>query len=170
MTTTDRLAPATRFCEALEQVGGRGHVVTDVALACERVGELAAGKPVVVDDDPLVRDSSSGLRIVEDPWQAEVGVTTAVAACARTATLGLAFDRQHPRSTSLVPPCHIAVLPTSRLVNGYGDLVERMAGLSPAPSGMQFITGPSGSADIEMIHIRGMHGPTTVHVVLVADR
>lgn len=172
MSTTEQHTPGTltaRFCDALAGVDGRSHPVPGTAAARECVAGLVGDRPVVVDDDPLLHRTATDLHHATDPWRAEFGITTAVAGCAETGTLGLAFDRHHARSTSLVPPCHIAVLPVERIVDGYAELVERMAGISPIPSGMQLITGPSASADIEMIHIQGMHGPTAVHVVLVAE-
>lgn len=169
MNVTEQRTPNARFSEALASVGGQAHLVPDAAAAREYVAELVGDQPVVADTDPLLGSTVPDLRRVADPWHAEVGITTAVVACAETGTLALAFDRNHARSTSLVPPCHIAVLETSRLVDSYVELIGRMAALSPIPSGIQLITGPSGSADIEMIHIQGMHGPTDVHVVLVAE-
>ncbi|RCW45803.1 YkgG family uncharacterized protein [Halopolyspora algeriensis] len=172
MNVTEKLAPSAliaRFREALAGVGGHTHLVSDTTTAHECVTEIAQGRPAVIDDDPLLRATTTGLHHAPDPWQAEIGITTAFAACAETGTLALAFDSRHARSTSLVPPCHIAVLPAARLVSRYAELLEHMADISPIPSGMQLITGPSASADIEMIHIQGMHGPTAVHVVLMVE-
>lgn len=111
---------------------------------------------------------AGGLRTVGDPWAADVGLTTALAAVADTGSLAMAYDRDRPRSNSLVPPVHIAVVPASRLVDSYADAIDRLGAVRPVPSGMQLITGPSSSGDIEMVQVRGMHGPLAVHVVLIA--
>jgi L-lactate utilization protein LutB len=128
---------------------------------------VCAGRKVVVDDDPVLGPVVDGLDLVDDSWTADVGVTTAVVAAAKTSTLALAFDAAHPRRTSLVPPVHVAVVPVDRLVPTYADAVRALAAVTPAPSGMRMVTGPSGSGDIEQTHIRGMHGPVQVHVVVV---
>lgn len=160
--------PGLRFEAALELVGGSCHRAADLAAARHVVAELCGDGAVVADRDATVEQVVAGLRRTEDPWAADVGVTTALAAVADTGSLAMAYDRDHPRSNSLVPPVHVAVVPARRLVNSYAQAIDRLAALSPVPSGMQLITGPSSSGDIEMVQVRGMHGPLAVHVVLVS--
>ncbi|WP_208880825.1 LutC/YkgG family protein [Streptomyces armeniacus] len=163
-------ARADRFAAALDAVGGTCHRVADADAARAVVERLCGPYPVAVHREPLVDRVTAGLHRVADPWAAETGVTSALAAVADTGTLALAYDGARPRGTSLVPPRHVAVVPATRLVDSYADAVGRLAALSPAPSGMQLITGPSSSGDIEMVQVRGMHGPLAVHVVLVGPR
>lgn len=161
------LSRPARFAAGLESVGGRCHQVPDRAAARTVVAELCRDRAVVADADPLVAEVTDGLRSVEDPWEADVGVTTAFAAVAGTGSLALVHDRAHPRGNSVVPPVHIAVVPTSALVDSYADAIERLASISPVPSGVRMITGPSSSGDIEMVQVQGMHGPLALHVVLI---
>ena len=155
------------FAEALSARGGKPHLAEDLESAGRLLAELCDGRSVVVDDDPVLEPVVAGLPRVEDPWTAEVGVTTAVVAAAATSSLGLAFDRAHPRRTALVPPVHVAVVPVDRLVATYPEAVAALGALHPRPSGMRLVTGPSSSGDIEQVHIRGMHGPVEVHVLHV---
>lgn len=159
----------TTFTEALAARGGTPHVVEDLAAAGQVVAALCEGRPVVMDDDPVLTSVADGLRRVEDPWAAEVGITTAAVAAASTSTLGLVFDAGHPRRTALVPPVHVAVVPVDRLVATYPEAVAALGALQPGRSGMRLVTGPSSSGDIEQVHIRGMHGPVEVHVILVGS-
>lgn len=155
------------FAEALRSRGGTPHLVADVDAARDVVGELCAGQRVVTDDDPVLAPVLDGVVTVTDPWAADIGITTAVVAAAETSTLGLAFDAAHRRRTALVPPVHIALVPADRLVASYADALSALGALRPVPSGIRLVSGPSSSGDIEQVHIRGMHGPVQVHVVLI---
>lgn len=159
----------TTFTEALAARGGKPHVVDDLPAAGRVVAELCQGRPVVVDDDPVLTSVVDGLHRVDDPWAAEIGITTAAVAAASTSTLGLVFDAAHPRRTALVPPVHVAVVPLDRLVATYPEAVAALRALQAGRSGMRLVTGPSSSGDIEQVHIRGMHGPVEVHVILVGS-
>ncbi|MCM2580613.1 LutC/YkgG family protein [Streptomyces meridianus] len=156
-----------RFAAELERVGGRCHHVPDRAAARTVVARLCGDGTVVADADPLVAEVTDGLRRVENPWEADTGVTTALAAVADTGSLALVHDREHPRRNSVVPPVHIALVPVPALVGSYADAIVRLAAVRPAPSGMRMVTGPSSSGDIEMVQVRGMHGPLALHVVLI---
>lgn len=163
-----RRSPVPRFAAALDLVGGYCHQATDIAAAGKVVARLCGDGAVVADRDALVEQVVGEIQAVADPWAADVGVTTALAAVADTGSLAMVYDRDHPRSNSLVPPVHVAVVPESRLVDSYADAIDQLAAVRPVPSGMQLITGPSSSGDIEMVQVRGMHGPLALHVVLVA--
>jgi L-lactate utilization protein LutC len=100
---------------------------------------------------------------------ADVGITSADYALADTGTLVLFSDAEESRLVSLLPPRHIAVVPVSRLIDSLDDLLGRVPLPADATSSMVFITGPSRTADIEQILVRGVHGPGDVTVVLVDD-
>lgn len=105
--------------------------------------------------------------------EAQIGVTGADLVLAETGTLILLSGDGRPRSTSLLPDTHIAVFDRSRLVESLeqvGILLEALH-VDPARSMsgamINFITGPSRTADIELTLTRGVHGPKDVHAIFV---
>jgi len=71
---------------------------------------------------------------------------------------------------SLLPPIHIAVVEEHRLVNNLDDLLTTVAKPADITSSMVLITGPSRTADIEQILVRGVHGPGELHVILISNQ
>jgi L-lactate dehydrogenase complex protein LldG len=128
---------------------------------------------VAPDDDPdraareSHRDAAAG---------AEIGVTGVDWALAETGTLVLVSGRGRPRSTSLLPATHVAVFGRDRLVESLeqvGILLEAIhADPARTMSGavINFITGPSRTADIELTLTRGVHGPKEVHAIFVEEQ
>jgi L-lactate dehydrogenase complex protein LldG len=99
---------------------------------------------------------------------ADAGITGVQAAIAATGSLVLESGPGRPRAASLLPPRHIALVGRSQILRS----VEAWVGSGPAlekAANTTFITGPSRSADIEMIVTLGVHGPGEVYVVLVDD-
>lgn len=96
------------------------------------------------------------------------GVTGAFCAIAETGTLMLCSGPETPATVSLLPETHVAVVPVARVVaymeDGW-DLAR--AELRRLPRAVNFISGPSRTADIEQTIVLGAHGPYRVHIVLV---
>jgi len=104
---------------------------------------------------------------------ADLGVTGVDLAIAETGTLVVVSGAGRPRSASLLPACHVAVFDREALVESLlqaGLALEAWHEEAPPEWGgasINFITGPSRTADIELTLTRGVHGPREVHAVFV---
>lgn len=97
-----------------------------------------------------------------------VGITGAFAAIAETGTLMLLSGPETPSSNSLLPETHIAIVPMQRIVPHMEDAwVLLRAEHGVPPRAVNFISGPSRTADIEQTIVIGAHGPRRVYIVLV---
>ena len=97
-----------------------------------------------------------------------VGITGAFCAIAETGTLMTLSGAGTPATVSLLPETHVAVVQASRIVPG----MEEAWGLARSelgalPRAVNFISGPSRTADIEQTVTLGAHGPYRVHILLV---
>lgn len=102
----------------------------------------------------------------------EVGVTVAFAAVAETGTLMLVSGPDTPTTLNLLPETHVVVLRASQVVGAYEEAWARLRAArggdaAAMPRTVNFITGPSRSADIEQQLQMGAHGPRRLHIVLV---
>lgn len=100
----------------------------------------------------------------------KVGVTGSFCALAETGTLVLLSGEDQHATTSLLPETHVAVLPASRIVVSMEDVWEMVrAEVGELPRQINFVSGPSRTADIEMTLVYGAHGPYRVHVLLLDE-
>ena len=97
---------------------------------------------------------------------AAVGITGAEYALANTGTL-VVMSATEARLASLLPPVHIAVIESTRILSDLDELLLREAKPGDRTASMVLITGPSRTADIEQILVRGVHGPGELHVVIL---
>jgi len=113
---------------------------------------------------------SAGLALEPRAAQGDdaIGVTGVFCAIAETGTLMLCAGRDTPATVSLLPETHIAIVPAGRIVaymeDGW-DLAR--AELGQLPRAVNFISGPSRTADIEQTIVLGAHGPYRVHILIV---
>jgi L-lactate utilization protein LutC len=98
-----------------------------------------------------------------------VGITSADYALGDTGSLVMIAGPDETRLISLLPPIHIAVVPANRILTGLDELYTLIPRPADRTSSMVFITGPSRTADIEQILVRGVHGPGEIHVVIVDE-
>ncbi|MGH8661934.1 MAG: LutC/YkgG family protein [Burkholderiales bacterium] len=97
-----------------------------------------------------------------------VGITGAFCAIAETGTLMTLSGRDTPAAVSLLPETHVAVVRTSRIVRAMEEAWQLMRSeVGAPPRAVNFISGPSRTADIEQTVTLGAHGPYRVHIVLV---
>jgi L-lactate dehydrogenase complex protein LldG len=97
-----------------------------------------------------------------------LGVTGAFAALAETGTLMVVSGSATPGTVSLLPETHIAIVRASRLVATMEDAwVMARAAFGQLPRAVNFISGPSRTADIEQQMILGAHGPRRVHIIII---
>ena len=99
-----------------------------------------------------------------------VGVTGAFAAIAETGTLMFASGPDTPSSVSLLPETHVAVVSAGRIVAHMEDAWSLARDeLRQLPRAINFVSGPSRTADIDQTIVIGAHGPYRVHIIVVKD-
>lgn len=149
-----------QFKNALEALAGKIVIVKTQAEAAAAVNIALNGRTFLRASEPFTREAVAAT---------EVGITSADYALADTGSLVLFTESHESRLLSLLPPCHIAVIESSRIVSSLDDVLR----LRPLPgaesSAMVVITGPSRTGDIEMRLVRGVHGPGEIHVIVIRD-
>ncbi len=161
-----------RFTSQLEAAGAQWTLVRgegEAARALRRVLSDVGATRVTGSDAPLVARLLPE-RLVDlsrdELFSCDAGVTTAQWGIAETGTLVLESARERSRLASLVPPVHVAILSTRCICPSLGDALARVDAASHA---ITLITGPSRTSDIELTLVVGVHGPQTVHVLLLEE-
>jgi L-lactate dehydrogenase complex protein LldG len=113
--------------------------------------------------------STAGLEMQSRPAKDQdlVGVTGAFCAIAETGTLMLLSGAETPATTSLLPETHVAVIDPRRIVATMEDAWDLLRKeFKQTPRAVNFISGPSRTADIEQTVTLGAHGPYRVLLIL----
>ncbi|MDZ7803202.1 LutC/YkgG family protein [Thiohalophilus sp.] len=161
---------ATRIVEIVEKAEPEfGHTKQliqhdDTVLAKLQLWKRFSGKAVQVHTAYAV-DS----QVREKSIASYVGLTAPRWAVAESATIVELGEPGRPRSTSLVPSVHIALI---HLKDVLAELSEVYAMLrqQPPEHSCLFISGPSKTAEIEAHMVHGAHGPRQVHLVVVDEQ
>jgi L-lactate dehydrogenase complex protein LldG len=99
----------------------------------------------------------------------DAGITHCRAGIADTGTLVLWPDNTEPRTLSLIPPAHIALIKRSTIVSNFAELMVTEAWQNKMPTNIVLVSGPSKTADIQQTLAYGAHGPSQLIVVLIED-
>lgn len=172
--TTDLVATFTRALTALGGVvrdPAEQTFLDDVLNAARRGPDMTVR--VVLTDEPECVAIKNALEERDDveilPYDnpatvatADLGITGARGAVALTGSIVVDAHRADGRTVSLLPPVHLALVKAENIVATPGDHWRSLH--HPMPSNLVQITGPSRSADIELIITLGVHGPRALWV------
>ena len=167
------------FFRAVSNLAGKTCLANSPAEVRAYVAALIGGGPAVASNTPLLRECGiadlpgvqTGFRDLEALRQAcasaAIGITSADYALADTGTLVMLSSAEEARMISLLPPVHIAIVPRVRILTGLDELLWMVPQPGLSTSSMVLITGPSRTADIEQILVRGVHGPGEIHILVI---
>jgi L-lactate dehydrogenase complex protein LldG len=167
------------FCARVEALAGKAYRATSDDDARDYVAGVLAGRSTIASNAPILRECgvtaldgvmtgiTDRLELRSLCERSACGITGADYALADTGTLVMLASPQEARMISLLPPMHIALVARDRLLSGLDELLSILPHPAEQTSSMVLITGPSRTADIEQILVRGVHGPGEIHVVVV---
>lgn len=98
--------------------------------------------------------------------QSEGVMTACTLAIALTGTIILrGSPLESRRALTLIPDYHLCIIQAEQVVELVPEAIERLHPISSSP--LTLISGPSATADIEMMRVQGVHGPRTLDVIIV---
>jgi L-lactate dehydrogenase complex protein LldG len=119
-------------------------------------------------DGVAVREDSNAAPLAATELDAVDAVLTAArVAASETGTVVLDGEPdQGRRAISLVPDVHLCVVRAEQVVQTVPEAVRLLGEHPERPQ--TWISGPSATSDIELDRVEGVHGPRTLHVLLVS--
>lgn len=133
--------------------------------------------PLLDQDENLevhVWDSSLGEKNIQMAEKANIGITISDITLAESATAVLFSSKDKGRSISFLPSNSIIIIPKSTIVprmTQAAKLIQEKADSGELiASCINFISGPSNSADIEMNLVVGVHGPIKATYIVVENK
>ncbi len=177
----DRNLYADIFVEKFESLGGKAFRARNTSVVVPLIADLLVQKYAVASNSPFLRKCGvTGLiqvhagfterdELKEACAAADIGITSADYALAATGSLVMLSSPNEARLISLLPPAHIAIFPRSRILANLDELFSILPRPADQTSSMVLITGPSRTADIEQILVRGVHGPGEIYAVIVDE-
>lgn len=185
-----------RFFESLGQLGAVGwhcDEADEVRFALERIFKEEGIGHAVRWVDPIldfwfpsgaVFQSPQGVSVtavkpntprkerITQIASADAGIICADGAIAETGTIFHRSGGNRLKSVSLLPPVLVAFVATNKIHESMRDVMPKLSAwlsFRGAAQGVQFISGPSRSSDIENDLTIGVHGPGRVYVIALGN-
>lgn len=156
--------------DALKQIVDASQPKSVVAAGLPAPARLLVESALKGTKHAFVEDLKAS-EAVEVISKADLGVTWAQFAAARNgAIVEVAYD-DAIKLASCLPKVHVAMLSSKTLLPDLDAAISKVGRLLTDEKGskpvVSFISGPSKTADIELQLVYGVHGPHTLHVILL---
>jgi L-lactate dehydrogenase complex protein LldG len=119
-------------------------------------------------------DSALKEKNIEASEKADIGITFSDLTLAESGTVVVFSDENKGRSINLLPKNYLCIIPKSTIVPRLTQAAENISAQfkkgNHVSSCIDFITGPSNSADIELNLVVGVHGPIKATYIVVHDK
>lgn len=172
------------------QSQGQAAIDMFIAMATEAAAEIihldqleqlpAQLKKLIPNNDTRPLVIASEPQLINLGWQAAnietvqrvaqkgdlISLTSCIAGVAETGTLVLKSGPTSPTTLNLLPDIHCVLLYKNQIIGGYEDAWD-LVREAKLPRTVNFITGPSRSADIEQKLQMGAHGPKRLVILLL---
>lgn len=166
-TTVENLA--TTVNEMLRKHGeGKTVIAKDARFSTFGLTEL--------QDDPstYLWEVAKGRENIDEAEKAKTGIMFSDISLAESATVVMFNDKDKARSIGLLPETFIGIIPTSTLVprmtQASAIIDKKINNGETIASCVNFVSGPSNSADIEYNLVVGVHGPVKASYIVVTDK
>ena len=172
--TTDKSGLSSTLNEVVTTYGG-GPIVSwkDERFSQWGLDSLMKQEWPAQDFDVYEWDHLKGDENITKAEQANVGITISEITLAESGTVVLFSDENKGRTVSFLPATYIALIPKSTIVARMTQAAQKMRDIHQktghVASCINFITGPSNSADIELNLVVGVHGPVKATYIVIND-
>ncbi|WP_400246483.1 lactate utilization protein C [Niallia sp. JL1B1071] len=154
---------------------GGGNIVTWKDTRYQQYGLEELFKVVLPKENIEVFewDASLAKENITKAEQANIGITISEITLAESGTVVVYSGKNRGRTVSFLPINSVVIVPKStivpRMTQAAKILREKVQNGEVLPSCINYITGPSNSADIEMDLVVGVHGPVKAAYIVVED-
>jgi len=175
----------TLFQKEIEKIGGKATKVNTLEELLEVIDKISLknnSKIIAMTDLEIYGESieeyltTKGLKIIKTEStnieiikEADIGITLADIGISDSGTIGISFERNVELAVSSLPYIHIVILNSKNLVKNLFDAYEYINDNIKKNNRrtISLISGPSKTADVEQILIKGVHGPNELHVIII---
>lgn len=142
------------------------------AALSDQLRQRNLGQSVRMGGDPALTARDWGqIEVSSGPGRMEEPATLSVApyAMAETGTLGLCSGPDNPVTLTFLGETHFVAVRAADIHPGFEELFAAHRASGHDPRTLNFVTGPSRSADIGQKLQLGAHGPVALHIFVVED-
>ena len=174
--TLDATARLAQFTEILEDYNAGVHRCEESELAPTIAQVLSARSVHRLAIPPGLAESwlPAGFEFTRDTGlshdeldRMEGALTACTAAISMTGTIMLSHsETEGRRALTLIPDYHLCIVRADQVVETVPQGIRKLRECGGRP--ITTISGPSATADIEMMRVKGVHGPRTLDVIVVS--